>query len=71
MLLEDAETGTRRPAAAGSPAAAAKIVGTLLIAAGTLLVVDIVEPGWIDGRYVGPAVLIALGLGLLVRGAGD
>ena len=64
-------------AASGSPAiattTAARVVGGVLVALGTLVAVEIAEPTWIDfdGRYVGAAVLVLLGLGLLVRGARD
>ena len=47
------------------------MVGGVLVTLGALLAVEIAEPTWIDfdGRYVGAAVLVLLGLGLLVRGA--
>ena len=46
------------------------MVGGVLVALGTLVAVEIAEPTWIDfdGRYVGAAVLVLLGLWLLVRG---
>ena len=73
---EDGGTGDKGAgASSGSPAiattTAARVVGGVLVALGTLVAVEIAEPTWIDfdGRYVGAGVLVLLGLGLLVRGA--
>ena len=70
MPMEGAEANavaSRAPSAGG----AAKLFGGLLIVLGALLTIEILEPSWIDGRYVGPAVLILLGLGLVARGTRD
>ena len=54
---------------------AAAAVGLVLISLGTVLTIEAASPTWIDfdvdGRYVGPALVIAAGLALLVRSARD
>jgi phage shock protein C len=61
----------------GGPAVAttavATVIGAALVVLGALFAVETAEPSWIDfdGRYVGAAVLVLLGLGLLFRGARD
>ena len=46
-----------------------------LLALGAMLALDAAEPSWlafdVDGRYVGPAILIAIGVGLLARSVRD
>jgi phage shock protein C len=51
---------TPRPAGASGPV----VVGALLVAAGTALLVDQLVPGF--RRVLGPALLIALGLSILL-----
>lgn len=60
------ERGSGMPLA--SAGAAARVLGALLAALGGLLAVELARPDWIDARYVAPAALVLLGVGLLARG---
>lgn len=42
--------------------------GFLLVAVGGVLLVHAAAPGWLDDRYVWPALVIVLGLALVTRG---
>ena len=51
--------------------AIATVVGLVLVALGAVLTVELVAPSWIDGRYIAPALIVLLGVGMLVRGIRD
>lgn len=75
VIPGESAAGEGEAASSGSPTVAtttaARVIGGLLVALGTLFAVEIAEPTWIDfdGRYLGAVVLVLLGLGLLFRGA--
>ncbi|HEX5590684.1 MAG TPA: PspC domain-containing protein [Candidatus Limnocylindrales bacterium] len=55
---------------ARGPGRAGLVIGVVLIAFGTIALVGPLLPGWVAGVHLGPALLVALGIALVVGAAG-
>jgi phage shock protein C len=62
----NAQYEAQRAARDERPGRAGLIIGTVLIVFGVIALADVTLPGWVGGALFGPAILLAIGVGLLV-----
>lgn len=69
ILIPEATAGEESEAPLAVPPARARtIVGAVLVCVGALLLIDIVLPIRLEGRFVWPILLIVIGVAVIARG---
>lgn len=69
ILIPEATAGAESEAPPAVPPARARtIVGAVLVCVGALLLIDIVLPIRLEGRFVWPILLIVIGVAVIARG---